>query len=159
MGEISSASNFDDEAPLVWSLRAVTQVGLALEALLLGTAFPPFPIMWAPSPSHKAYFLCSSSYTPKLSQFSVPDWNGLDILWPGKVLCTGPISTRTRGAGGAGPEITGAPCLEEGMATHSSILAWRTPMDREAWRVTVYEVAESDTTKQLSTAQHTLVYL
>ena len=28
--------------------------------------------------------------------------------------------------------------LEEGMATHSSILAWRIPMDRGAWRVTVY---------------------
>ena len=25
--------------------------------------------------------------------------------------------------------------LEEGMATHSSILAWRMPMDREAWRL------------------------
>ena len=24
--------------------------------------------------------------------------------------------------------------LEEGMATHSSILAWRISMDREAWR-------------------------
>ena len=23
--------------------------------------------------------------------------------------------------------------LEEGMATHSSILAWRIPMDREVW--------------------------
>ena len=23
--------------------------------------------------------------------------------------------------------------LEEGMATHTSILAWRIPMDREAW--------------------------
>ena len=23
--------------------------------------------------------------------------------------------------------------LEEGMATHSNILAWRTPMDRGAW--------------------------
>ena len=27
--------------------------------------------------------------------------------------------------------------LEEGMATHSSILAWRIPMDREAWQTTV----------------------
>jgi len=35
--------------------------------------------------------------------------------------------------------------LEEGMATHSSILAWRIPMDREAWRATVHEVAESQT--------------
>ena len=33
--------------------------------------------------------------------------------------------------------------LEEGMATHSSILAWRIPMNREAWRATVREVAKS----------------
>ena len=26
--------------------------------------------------------------------------------------------------------------LEEGMATHSSILAWRIPMDRRAWHST-----------------------
>ena len=33
--------------------------------------------------------------------------------------------------------------LEEGMATHSSILAWRIPMDREAWWATVHGVAKS----------------
>ena len=33
--------------------------------------------------------------------------------------------------------------LEEGMATHSSILAWRIPMDRGAWQATVHGVAES----------------
>ena len=33
--------------------------------------------------------------------------------------------------------------LEEGMATHSSILAWRIPMDREAWWATVHEGAKS----------------
>ena len=44
--------------------------------------------------------------------------------------------------------------LEEGMATHSSILAWKIPMDRGAWRVIVHGVAkESDTTEPLSTAQ------
>ena len=31
--------------------------------------------------------------------------------------------------------------LEEGMATHSSILAWRTPMDRGPRRATVHGVA------------------
>ena len=30
--------------------------------------------------------------------------------------------------------------LEEDMATHASILAWRIPMDREAWCVTVHGV-------------------
>ena len=33
--------------------------------------------------------------------------------------------------------------LEEGMATHSSILAWRTPMDTGAWWATVHKVAKS----------------
>ena len=41
--------------------------------------------------------------------------------------------------------------LEEGMATHYSILAWRIPKDRGAWRATVHGVSESDTTEQLST--------
>ena len=41
--------------------------------------------------------------------------------------------------------------LEEDMATHSSILAWRIPMDRGAWWTTVHRLAELDTTKQLST--------
>ena len=35
--------------------------------------------------------------------------------------------------------------LEEGKATHSSILAWRIPMDRGAWRATGYGVAKSQT--------------
>ena len=42
--------------------------------------------------------------------------------------------------------------LEKGMAPHSSILAWRIPMDRGAWWATVHGVTESDTTKP-STAQ------
>ena len=33
--------------------------------------------------------------------------------------------------------------LKEGMTTHSSILAWRIPMDRGAWRAIVHGVAES----------------
>ena len=41
--------------------------------------------------------------------------------------------------------------LQEGMATHSSILAWRIPMDREAWGAAVHGVTKSRT--RLST-QH-----
>ena len=33
--------------------------------------------------------------------------------------------------------------LEEGMTTHSSILAWRIPMDRGAWQATVHGVTKS----------------
>ena len=35
--------------------------------------------------------------------------------------------------------------LEEGMATHSSILAWRIPMDKGAWLVIVHGVTKSQT--------------
>ena len=43
--------------------------------------------------------------------------------------------------------------LENGMATHSSIPAWRIPMDRGAWQATVHGVCkESDMTEQLSTS-------
>ena len=45
--------------------------------------------------------------------------------------------TWVRSLGGEDP-------LEEGMATHSSILAWRILMDR-AWRATVHGVAKSQT--------------
>ena len=35
--------------------------------------------------------------------------------------------------------------LQEGMATHSSILAWRIPMERGTWWATVHGVAKSQT--------------
>ena len=35
--------------------------------------------------------------------------------------------------------------LEKGMATHSSVLACRIPMDRGAWQATVHGVAKSRT--------------
>ena len=41
--------------------------------------------------------------------------------------------------------------LEEGMATHTSILAWRISMDRGAWQRT-----ESDMTERLSTAKQNI---
>ena len=35
--------------------------------------------------------------------------------------------------------------LEEVMAAHSSILAWRIPMDRGAWQATVHGVTKGGT--------------
>jgi len=37
----------------------------------------------------------------------------------------------------------GSTDLKEGMATHSSILAWRIPLDRGAWWATVHGTAKS----------------
>ena len=44
--------------------------------------------------------------------------------------------TRVRSLGQEDP-------LEKGMATHSSILAWRKPLDRGAWWTPVHRVAKS----------------
>ena len=45
--------------------------------------------------------------------------------------------------------------LEEGMATYSSIFAWRIPMGRGAWRATVHGAHEElDTTEWLSIAKN-----
>ena len=41
--------------------------------------------------------------------------------------------------------------LEEGLATHSSILAWRIHMDRGNWWATINGITESHTTERLST--------
>jgi len=45
--------------------------------------------------------------------------------------------------------------LEKGMATVSSILAWRIVMDRGAWMTKSMGVAESDMIEQLNTHTHT----
>ena len=45
--------------------------------------------------------------------------------------------------------------LEKETATHSSILAWESPMDRAAWRATVHGVTES----QAQLSEHTQVFI
>ena len=44
--------------------------------------------------------------------------------------------------------------LEEGAATHSTILAWRIPMDRGAWRATISRGAKSQTQPSNLAQQH-----
>ena len=47
--------------------------------------------------------------------------------------------------------LGGEESLEEDMATYTSIIAWRIPMDRGAWRAAAYSVAQSHTRlKQVS---------
>ena len=49
--------------------------------------------------------------------------------------------------------------LEEGMATHSSILNWRIPMNRGSWQATVpWGHKDMDMTESLSTAQFIRTY-
>ena len=54
--------------------------------------------------------------------------------------------------------------LEEGTATHSSILAWRIPMDRGGWWATAHRVAKSQTQEKQLTTQarmglHEIMYV
>ena len=46
--------------------------------------------------------------------------------------------------------------LEEGMASHSSIFAWRIPIDRGAWWARVHGVEKLDKTEWLSTHSYFL---
>ena len=39
---------------------------------------------------------------------------------------------------------------QEGMATHSSILAWENPMDSGSWWATVHSIAESYTMTEVT---------
>ena len=43
------------------------------------------------------------------------------------------------------PSLGWADPMEEGMATHSSLFAWRIPMDRGAWQATMHGVTKSQT--------------
>ena len=85
---------------------------------------------------------------------SIPGWGrspGEEIGYPLQYSCTSLVAqmaknpptmqeTWVRSLGWEDP-------LGEDMASHSSILAWRIPMDRGAWWATVHGVTESDTTE------------
>ena len=43
------------------------------------------------------------------------------------------------------PSLVWEDPLEEGMVTHSNILAWRIPMDRGAWQAAVHGATKSQT--------------
>ena len=64
---------------------------------------------------HRASFMCTTSYFYFCIPYSELTKNLISIHHP----------------------------FKEEMATHSSILAWRIPMDREAWWATVHRIAKS----------------
>ena len=64
----------------------------------------------------------------------------------------GKESTCNAGDLGSIPRLRNS--LEEGIVTHSSILAWRIPMDRGDWPVTVHGVTKNQIRlSKLSTAR------
>ena len=61
---------------------------------------------------------------------------------------SGKESACSTGAAGDEDLLGQEDALEKGMATHSSVLAWRIPMDGGAWQATVHKgCKESDTTE------------
>ena len=82
--------------------------------------------------------LCS---TGNSTYCTVVTWIGLPRWFCGKestCWCKKTQEMWVRSLGQADP-------LEEEIATHSSVLAWGSPMDRGAWRATVCRVAEIQT--------------
>ena len=64
----------------------------------------------------------------------------MDLGFPGGTSGKKP-TCQCRGHKRLGPDPWEAP-LEESMGTHSSVRAWRIPMDRGAWRATVHGVTK-----------------
>ena len=57
------------------------------------------------------------------------------------------------------PSLVQEDPLEESLATHSSILAWKIPMDRGAWWAVVHRITNSQTgLKGLSTVYRNTVF-
>ena len=66
----------------------------------------------------------------------------------------GPVGKESACHGGdLGSSLCWEDPLEEGMATDSSILAWRIPMDRGVWWATVHGVGRKRVRKDLATEQ------
>ena len=52
------------------------------------------------------------------------------------------------------PWVRKIPSLEEGVATHSSILAWRIPMDRGVWWAMIHGAVISEATGSNTNEAH-----
>ena len=85
--------------------------------------------------SEKACLSLSSAPAPSLFLLTVPLWG-----FPGSSVVKNPLAIQETQVQSLGREDP----LEKGMATHSSVLAWRIPWTG-VWRATVHEVAKNRT--------------
>ena len=98
------------------------------------TPTPQSPLPLAPCDHHSAF--CSYEFDYFRYLIQVEPWASLVA----EMVKNLPAVQETRGS------IPGLEDpLEESVATHSRILAWRISMDRGAWQATVYGVAKSQT--------------
>ena len=140
-------------------MQAVWAWPLGWEDPLEG-AWPPTPVFWGfPGGSAGKEFVCNVGdlgSIPGLGR-SPGGGHGHPLQYSGASLGAQMVKnlpamweTWVRSLGWEDP-------LEEGMATHCSILAWRILMDRGAWWATVHGGhKEWDMTEWLSPAQHSI---
>ena len=88
--------------------------------------------------SHTEPCLCAGGGDPEAPVTARGTATPLTTFFPALSVSWGFHGLRTGAQGQEDP-------LEKELATHSSILTWRIPMDRGAWHATVYGVAESRT--------------
>ena len=88
--------------------------------------------------SHMVNYQLSSIFISDIFLFSVTFLQGVSLV--AQMVKNLPAMRKTwvRSLGWENP-------LEEGMATHSSILAWRIPKNRGSWQATVHGVTKSQT--------------
>ena len=130
---------------ILTSLRWYLIVILTYISLMLSIfsciCWPSKCLLWqniysGPLPNFKL-LLQMLSYT---SSLYILDINPLfDVLFPGGSV----VKKLACNTGDLGLILGWEDSLEEGMATHSSILACTIPMDRETWLVTVHGVTKS----------------
>ena len=96
-------------------------------------------------PTEKNFILKQVTLTECLlcARFSVCFKVETRCNWPRKSQVVVNVNACNTGDLGSIPGLGRSP--EEDMATHSSILAWRIPMDRGSWQVTIHGVAKSQT--------------